>query len=188
MYRCAAIGLVGLATVLGTGLLTVGTHVHLGPDQVDGPLLAIGDQVTVAGTVDGDLWVLAEDLTVTGTIRGDINTIAGSVTVDGRVNGELDALAGLIVLGTGAQAASIDADAGAGLLSGDVAGQARIDGPVLFITSTTHITGDLIHGATEYRNFGQIDGAVRQVPDRDPQPVLVPVASGLLPTPLGPVP
>ena len=60
-------------------------------DSVTGPVVYLGQQVTIAGTINGDVAVACQQLTVKGTINGNLDILAQQVTItdSGVVTGDI---------------------------------------------------------------------------------------------------
>lgn len=56
---------------------------------VDGNFYAIGENITVDGTISGDLIAIAQTITVNGRVEGDIITISQDATINGSVGGNI---------------------------------------------------------------------------------------------------
>lgn len=58
-------------------------------ESIDDSLLAVGDTVSMEGTVTGNLIALARRVTVRGTVKGDLVTAAARVDIEGTVEGNV---------------------------------------------------------------------------------------------------
>jgi len=56
---------------------------------IDGNFYAIGENITIDGTISGDLIAIAQTITVNGRVEGDIITISQDTTVNGSVGGNI---------------------------------------------------------------------------------------------------
>jgi len=56
---------------------------------VNGNFYAIGENITVDGTISGDLIAIAQTITVNGRVEGDIITISQDATINGSVGGNI---------------------------------------------------------------------------------------------------
>lgn len=79
----------GLAIAKAAGA-EAGERVYVSKEQiVAGNLYAVGESVTIDGTVGGDLIAAASTITVNGRIEGDIIAAAQDITVNGEVGGNI---------------------------------------------------------------------------------------------------
>lgn len=56
---------------------------------VNGNFYAIGENITIDGTISGDLIAIAQTITVNGRVEGDIITISQDATINGSVGGNI---------------------------------------------------------------------------------------------------
>lgn len=79
----------GLSVAKAAGA-EAGEKVYVSREQiVAGNLYAVGESITIDGTVGGDLIAAASTITVNGRIEGDIIAAAQDITVNGEVGGNI---------------------------------------------------------------------------------------------------
>ena len=165
MIMFAPIVMVEARTVVRTG-----EYVSLGDEQeVEGNFYALGNTVSVSGSINGDLYATAGSITLNGPVRDDVfflggtvalhastsedvRIIAGDVTIAESIGGSLAIFAGRVkILSTATIAGDVLVYGGTVTIEGKVEGQVlgsvdnlRIDAPI--VGGVDVVAGSLILG------------------------------------------
>ena len=116
------------AIAVGDILVTAGT-------EVDGPLLGVDGDATIAGTVDGDAFVVRGDLVVQkgGEVDGNVVVLRGDARINGTVDGDVVVIGGSAV----------------------VSGSATVDGDVVSTKSPRVAAGAKVSGDVQHVNIAR---------------------------------
>ncbi len=137
--RVLGVGLIALAALpLTLGSLRVTGRIIIPEgDVLTEDLYAIGNLVSIEGTVRGDVFAISNELRITGSVEGDVNAlIGGRVDVTGDVDGAVRVAA--IRLGVDG---SVGDDVAAFVVEADLAGSVGRD--VLLIGGEALISGSV---------------------------------------------
>ncbi|MEE8498327.1 MAG: polymer-forming cytoskeletal protein [Acidimicrobiia bacterium] len=136
LFGITLIALAALPLVLGSLRVTGRIIVPVG-DVLDEDLYAIGNLVSIEGTVRGDVFAMSSELRISGTVEGDVIALVGGRTdISGRVDGAVR-VAGIRLEIDG----SIGDDLAAFVIESDVAGSVGRD--VLLIGGEVSISGSV---------------------------------------------
>lgn len=107
-------------------------------EVVVGDYFAVGERVTIAGTVNGDAYVAGGNVIVEGVINGDLITAGGTVNVRGKVTQDVRAGGGQVTV------------------SGDVGGNVTLVGGSLEVADSAKIAGSLVSAGGNLSVFAPI--------------------------------
>jgi cytoskeletal protein CcmA (bactofilin family) len=123
-----------------------------------GTYYAVGQDVTIDGTVNGDLICAGQNVTINGTIRGDVICAAQTITISGHVDGSVRAVG---------QVVNVNSTVGRnGTIAGqtiDIGGQARLAGDLGMLAQTANVNGTVVsdvYGAVQDLSIGSSVGGV----------------------------
>lgn len=161
-------------------VVRTGEYVSLGDEQeVEGNFYALGNTVSVSGTINGDLYAAAGSITLNGPVRDDVffvggtvalhastsedvRIIAGDVTIAESIGGSLAIFAGRVkILSTATIAGDVLVYGGTVTIEGKVEGQVLGSVDVLRLDGVVAGGVDVVSGALVLGDRADIAGDVR---------------------------
>ena len=157
-----AMGLLGLALLLGVPSGANAAEIRRGPnagvaasETINNDLIVAGSAVRIDGTVKGDVIAFAQDLTVNGHVTGDVIVFAQLARISGQVDGNIRAFGASVSLDSGpAKNATIFAR------HFDLDPRATIGGGLIGFYATSTLDGKVNRDLLLFAGDTSLDGTV----------------------------
>lgn len=130
----------GAAKALDT---KTGDSVYVSKNEIiSGNLYAVGDTITIDGSISGDLIAFAQTININGNIEGDVIALTQNITINGEVNGNVRAAGELISI------------------NGPVAKNVNLFGKNIILGEKSVIGWDVLAASGSFESRGLIDGSL----------------------------